>query len=85
MRRKESEKTFEERVMVASSGSQARGRMTERQNGSKPRGRSSSRGGEPRGVDKRKCYFCNEEGHIMKFCPKLKARARERKIRSGGG
>ncbi|KAG5531566.1 hypothetical protein RHGRI_026243 [Rhododendron griersonianum] len=82
MRRKESEKISEERVMVASSGSQARGRTTERQNGSKPRGRSSSRGGESWAVDKRKCYFCNEEGHILKFCPKLKAKIDEEKENS---
>ncbi|KAG5545722.1 hypothetical protein RHGRI_018016 [Rhododendron griersonianum] len=78
MRRKESERISEDRAMVASSGSQARGRTTERQNGSKPRGRSSSRCGEPRDVDKRKCYFCNE-GHIMKFCPKLKAKIEQEK------
>ncbi|KAG5535985.1 hypothetical protein RHGRI_023693 [Rhododendron griersonianum] len=82
MRRKEGEKISEEHVMVASSGSQAKGRTTERQNGSKPRGRSSSRGGESRAVDKRKCYFCNEEGHILKFCPKLKAKIDDEKEKS---
>ncbi|KAG5548448.1 hypothetical protein RHGRI_013957 [Rhododendron griersonianum] len=82
MRRKESERISEDRAMVASSGSQARGRTIERQNGSKPRGRSSSRSGESRGVDKRKFYFCNEEGHIMKFCPKLKAKIEQEKGKS---
>ncbi|KAG5561397.1 hypothetical protein RHGRI_004431 [Rhododendron griersonianum] len=52
------------------------------QNGSKPRGRSHSRGGESRAIDKRKCYFCNEEGHILKFCPKLKAKIDEEKEKS---
>lgn len=90
MRRKESERFSEERVMVASDSGQHRGRKTERQGGSnwrdrsQSKGRSRSRGGESRGgdsrwVENRTCYFCEEEGHIMKFCPKLKSKIEKAK------
>ncbi|KAH7843112.1 hypothetical protein Vadar_012750 [Vaccinium darrowii] len=78
MRRKESKRISEELVMVASD----RSRITERQNGFKPMGRSHSRGGESRVVDKRKCYFCNKEMTHNQFCPKLKARIDEEKEKS---
>ena len=68
MRRKDSEKSLDESAMVASEEAQVRGRTTERQGGSNSRGRSQSRGNH-----KKKCYYCDLEGHIMRNCRKLKA------------
>ena len=68
MRRKDSEKSLDESAMVASDEAHVRGRTTERQGGSNSRGCSQSRGNH-----KKKCYYCDLEGHIMRNCRKLKA------------
>ena len=72
MRRKDSEKFLDESAMVASDDAQVRRRATERQGESNSIGRSQSRGNH-----KKKCYYCDLEGHIMRNCRKFKA-AKER-------
>ena len=68
MRKKESEKASTDGALVASEDGHVRGRTTERKDASKSRDRSQSRGD-----DMRKCFYCDQKGHIVKFCSKLKA------------
>ncbi|GFZ18499.1 hypothetical protein Acr_27g0002380 [Actinidia rufa] len=78
MRKKETENYSKERAMIAADGGHVRGQTTERRDGSKLRGRSQLRGC-PQSIDyKKKCYYCDKEGHIIKFCPKLKAKKKEK-------
>ena len=67
-RRKDSDKFLDESAMVALDEAQVPGRSMERQCGSNSRVRSQSRGNH-----KKKCYYCDLEGHIMRTCRKLKA------------
>ncbi|KAK0599734.1 hypothetical protein LWI29_008110 [Acer saccharum] len=52
-----------------------RGRTDKRDQKSRGKSRSKSRGGHKKSI---KCYCCHEEGHIRKFCPKRKNGGKEK-------
>lgn len=65
MQKKESEKIFGDEAMIASNVGYVKGRTTNKPGGSSSWGRSQGY--------KRSCYYCDQKGHLIKDCPKLKA------------